>query len=150
MCKFRNVTLRVRTLKMKRRAAAALPTLREESPRFNRDLALYGTVVITAVLSYINSLNGEFVHDDIPAVVMNPDVIGTNPLRKVFENDFWGTPMSDVNSHKSYRPLTTLSFSRLVFPLYLNKQNITCLNLAFPGCNYQDVGNSSRSSIMEY
>ncbi|XP_047989532.1 protein O-mannosyl-transferase TMTC1-like [Leguminivora glycinivorella] len=110
MCKFRNVTLRVRTLKMKRRAAATLPMVREESPRFNRDLALYGTVVITAVLSYINSLNGEFVHDDIPAVVMNPDVIGTNSLRKVFENDFWGTPMSDVNSHKSYRPLTTLSF----------------------------------------
>ncbi|XP_063380091.1 protein O-mannosyl-transferase TMTC1-like [Cydia fagiglandana] len=107
MCKSRNVTLRMRTLKMKRRA---LPTVREEPPRLNSDLILYGIVTAAAVLSYFNSLNGEFVHDDIPAIVTNPDVIGTNSLRQVFDNDFWGTPMGDVNSHKSYRPLTSLSF----------------------------------------
>lgn len=32
------------------------------------------------------------------------------PLWVVFTNDFWGTPLSDPESHKSYRPLTVLSF----------------------------------------
>ena len=32
------------------------------------------------------------------------------PLATIFTNDFWGTPLSDPESHKSYRPLTILSF----------------------------------------
>ena len=32
------------------------------------------------------------------------------PLSRLFLNDFWGLPLSDPESHKSYRPLTTLSF----------------------------------------
>ena len=31
-------------------------------------------------------------------------------MRAVFGNDFWGLPLSDPESHKSYRPLTVLSF----------------------------------------
>ncbi|XP_050342068.1 protein O-mannosyl-transferase TMTC1-like [Nymphalis io] len=112
MCKCRNVPLRSpRTSpKMKRR----LTTVREEprSPKSlcNSDVAIYIMVVSTAVLSYVNSFNGDFVHDDIPAIVTNGDVVGTNSLKQLFLNDFWGTPMADPNSHKSYRPLTTLSF----------------------------------------
>ena len=30
--------------------------------------------------------------------------------RSVFSHDFWGSPLSDPTSHKSYRPLTILSF----------------------------------------
>ena len=33
-----------------------------------------------------------------------------SPLSEVFRNDFWGMPLSDPESHKSYRPLTVLSF----------------------------------------
>lgn len=82
--------------------------MREEPKK--SDVMIYVMVVTIAVLSYCNSLNGEFVHDDIPAIVTNGDVIGSNPLKELFLNDFWGTPMLDVDSHKSYRPLTTLSF----------------------------------------
>lgn len=32
------------------------------------------------------------------------------PLSSVFSNDFWGLSLSDPESHKSYRPLTILSF----------------------------------------
>lgn len=32
------------------------------------------------------------------------------PLSEVFQNDFWGQRLSDPESHKSFRPLTTLSF----------------------------------------
>ena len=31
-------------------------------------------------------------------------------MRAVLGNDFWGLPLSDPESHKSYRPLTVLSF----------------------------------------
>ncbi|CAK1577953.1 unnamed protein product [Parnassius mnemosyne] len=94
-----------------------LPSVREEvsRPKTWRSLcesewAVYILVASVGSLTYANSLNGEFVHDDIPAIVSNGDVNGANPLLQVFKNDFWGTPMSDLNSHKSYRPLTTLSF----------------------------------------
>ncbi|XP_059061198.1 protein O-mannosyl-transferase TMTC1-like [Achroia grisella] len=72
--------------------------------------AIYALVSSVGALTYANSFDGEFVHDDIPAIVSNSDVNGGNPIARVFKNDFWGTPMSDLNSHKSYRPLTTLSF----------------------------------------
>ncbi|KAG6447797.1 hypothetical protein O3G_MSEX005176 [Manduca sexta] len=110
MCRFRNVIIKLRNSpKMKRRS---LTTVREESPKPSSisDLAIYTMVTTTAVLSYVNSLNGDFVHDDIPAIVTNGDVVGSNSLRQLFLDDFWGTPMADANSHKSYRPLTTLSF----------------------------------------
>jgi Domain of unknown function (DUF1736). len=39
----------------------------------------------------------------------NEDVKKTN-ISKIFQNDYWGRPMSSSNSHKSYRPFTVLSF----------------------------------------
>lgn len=71
---------------------------------------LYSFVCVVAVSCYFNGIKGDFVHDDIPAVTLNNDVLALNPLYDVFKNDFWGLPMSDVTSHKSYRPLTTLTF----------------------------------------
>ncbi|CAG9768090.1 unnamed protein product [Ceutorhynchus assimilis] len=71
---------------------------------------IYSVVGILAVTCYLNIIDGDFVHDDIPAVTLNKDVLAINPVKSVFENDFWGTPMADENSHKSYRPLTVLTF----------------------------------------
>ncbi|KAG5870491.1 hypothetical protein JTB14_029639 [Gonioctena quinquepunctata] len=71
---------------------------------------IYSLVCTIAIACYLNGLNGDFVHDDIPAVTINKDVLAINPVSHVFKNDFWGTPMADLNSHKSYRPLTTLTF----------------------------------------
>lgn len=109
MCRCRNVTLKFKAPKMKRRS---LTTVREDpQPKtYCSDFAIYTMVTTTAVLSYVNALNGDFVHDDIPAIVTNGDVVGTNSLRQLFLDDYWGMPMADANSHKSYRPLTTLSF----------------------------------------
>ncbi|CAK1577847.1 unnamed protein product [Parnassius mnemosyne] len=111
MCRCRNVKVKLKTRpKMKRRS---LPTVREDNQKrntCNSDFVIYVMVITAAVLSYVNSLNGDFVHDDIPAIVTNGDVIGINSFKELFLNDFWGTPMSDASSHKSYRPLTTLSF----------------------------------------
>lgn len=70
----------------------------------------YVVQIIVTIVCYLNGLNGDFVHDDIPAITMNKDVLALNPTTALFKNDFWGTAMSDVSSHKSYRPLTTVSF----------------------------------------
>ncbi|KAL0273181.1 UNVERIFIED_CONTAM: hypothetical protein PYX00_005917 [Menopon gallinae] len=76
----------------------------------NRHWKEYGVVVAVSLTCYANALLGDFVHDDIPAIMHNRDVTGQTPLLEIFKNDFWGAPMSDPSSHKSYRPLTTLSF----------------------------------------
>lgn len=74
------------------------------------DAAVYALVAAVCIICYVNSLNGDFVHDDLVAVTTNPDVLGKNPVTELFVNDFWGKPMSDPVSHKSYRPLTVLTF----------------------------------------
>lgn len=62
-------------------------------------------------LCYGRSLQGEFVHDDVWAIVNNPDVRPGAPLRwGIFTNDFWGKGMAENTSHKSYRPLCVLTF----------------------------------------
>lgn len=35
---------------------------------------------------------------------------GKHPAWKILVDDFWGAPLTNTNSHKSYRPLTTLSY----------------------------------------
>lgn len=57
-----------------------------------------------------HSLAGDFVFDDTEAVVHNVDIQPEIPLRRIFEDDFWGTELNSESSHKSYRPLTTLTF----------------------------------------
>lgn len=59
---------------------------------------------------YGNSLRGEFVHDDVWAIVNNPDVRAAAPVSAAFANDFWGKRMAENTSHKSYRPLCVLTF----------------------------------------
>ena len=59
---------------------------------------------------FLNSLHGELIFDDLHAVIRNEDVRGGNPMARVWVDDFWGTPMASNSSHKSYRPITVLSF----------------------------------------
>ncbi|XP_057381513.1 protein O-mannosyl-transferase TMTC1-like [Daphnia carinata] len=64
-----------------------------------------------AVGVYTNSLGGDFVHDDLSAITGNRDI--TDPTAGTWDflyNDFWGTSLLDPRSHKSYRPLTILTF----------------------------------------
>lgn len=80
------------------------------SLRRNSLIQIQGLLVLITFICYANSIPGDFVHDDIEAIVRNPDVIGSNKWTSLWFNDFWGKPMSDPLSHKSYRPLTTLTF----------------------------------------
>uniref|UniRef100_F6UR71 Protein O-mannosyl-transferase TMTC1 n=1 Tax=Equus caballus TaxID=9796 RepID=F6UR71_HORSE len=81
-------------------------------------------------LCYGRSLQGEFVHDDVWAIVNNPDVRPGAPLRwGIFTNDFWGKGMAENTSHKSYRPLCVLTFKLNIFltgmnPFYFHAVNV--------------------------
>ncbi len=73
-------------------------------------VAGFTVVLSAAILCYWNTLGGELVHDDRFAIKENMDIRTTAPLTQLFTNDFWGKPMADPTSHKSYRPLTVLTF----------------------------------------
>lgn len=76
----------------------------------HQNMQMYSIVGIFGILVYLNSLPGHFVHDDLPAIVYNRDVLGTSSIYEMLLNDFWGMRMKLKESHKSYRPLTTLTF----------------------------------------
>ncbi|CAB3400234.1 unnamed protein product [Caenorhabditis bovis] len=67
-------------------------------------------IVVFAFVPFLPSINGDFVFDDAESIVNNPIVNGQESIIKIFSRDFWGTPIQSPHSHKSYRPLTTLTF----------------------------------------
>lgn len=70
----------------------------------------YIWISIAAFSAYCNTLWGTFVFDDNEAIVKNKDVMPYTPIQNIFKNDFWGTDIGLNSSHKSYRPLTILSY----------------------------------------
>uniref|UniRef100_A0A671WGK9 dolichyl-phosphate-mannose--protein mannosyltransferase n=1 Tax=Sparus aurata TaxID=8175 RepID=A0A671WGK9_SPAAU len=94
----------------------------------------YAVLAALCALCYSNSLHGELVHDDVWAIINNPDVRPGSSLRNIFSNDFWGKRMADNTSHKSYRPLCILTFKLNILlhgmtPLYFHIVNV-CLHCA--------------------
>ncbi|KAF2368007.1 protein of unknown function DUF1736 [Trinorchestia longiramus] len=67
-------------------------------------------VSLFALVCFMGSIEGEFVFDDSEAIINNVDIRWQSPVADVFSNDFWGTRLTHPSSHKSYRPLTVLSF----------------------------------------
>ncbi|KAK3095523.1 hypothetical protein FSP39_015624 [Pinctada imbricata] len=67
-------------------------------------------VFVLAVGCFINSYNGDFVFDDSEAVLTNDDLKPSTPVVDLFKHDFWGNKLDSKTSHKSYRPLTVLTF----------------------------------------
>ncbi|XP_057669098.1 protein O-mannosyl-transferase TMTC4-like isoform X1 [Diorhabda carinulata] len=70
----------------------------------------YITISVAAFICYCNTLGGTFVFDDNEAIVKNKDVMPYTNIWNIFKNDFWGTDITLNSSHKSYRPLTILSY----------------------------------------
>lgn len=93
------------------------PSPVSDSPSLG-ELALPCVVVfLVAALCYANSLEGDMLLDDDGCIKGNKDV--TDPsatIYDIFQHDYWGASVWDRNSHKSYRPLTILSY-RMNFQL---------------------------------
>ncbi|KAM3966715.1 LOW QUALITY PROTEIN: protein O-mannosyl-transferase Tmtc4 [Aphomia sociella] len=81
------------------------------------------SIVCLSILPFVFSLHGDFVFDDSEAILKNKD-ISSESWSDPFYNDFWGTNIKSNSSHKSYRPLTVLSF-RIQY--YLNGQELSAV-----------------------
>lgn len=93
------------------------------------------TVVALCGLSYYNILENEFSFDDNFAVVKNPDVTQGATLPVLFSHDFWGRDILDSLSHKSWRPLTTLTFRWNFMLAGLEVESYHAVNLALHTAN---------------
>jgi len=86
-----------------------------EFTKKSSETKLITIIWLTTITVYITSLPGNFVHDDVPAIIRNHDVSGITLKRwslfNLFTNDYWGTPIANKASHKSYRPFTVLTFA---------------------------------------
>ena len=71
---------------------------------------ILATILVCAIFSNAPSLGGDFVFDDSEAILGNSDVTGNKSLLELFHHDFWGKDIQSNRSHKSYRPITVLSF----------------------------------------
>lgn len=71
-------------------------------------LGILCAVIGTAV--YANTLDCGFCFDDLSAIKENADLRPESPWSNLLRNDFWGTAMHKEGSHKSYRPLSVLTF----------------------------------------
>uniref|UniRef100_A0A2A4K6I1 dolichyl-phosphate-mannose--protein mannosyltransferase n=2 Tax=Heliothis virescens TaxID=7102 RepID=A0A2A4K6I1_HELVI len=78
-------------------------------------------IICFSILPFLFTLKGDFVFDDSEAVVKNKDITSES-WTDIFYNDFWGTNIQSNLSHKSYRPLTILSY-RLNY--VLNKKKLS-------------------------
>ncbi|XP_060065746.1 protein O-mannosyl-transferase TMTC4-like [Ylistrum balloti] len=67
-------------------------------------------VFILAGVCFVNSYDGDFVFDDSEAILNNKDLHGDVPVTDLFFHDFWGKKLTSKTSHKSYRPLTVLTY----------------------------------------
>jgi len=66
---------------------------------------------LIAILAYfdVRSLSGGWVYDDAGSVIKNVVVNGMVDWKEAFTRDYWGTEMKESQSHKSFRPITTLT-----------------------------------------
>ncbi|GKY94014.1 hypothetical protein MPSEU_000368200 [Mayamaea pseudoterrestris] len=67
---------------------------------------------VVAVVAYYDkdALHGGFVYDDNGSIKSNVVVNGNVPFNEILTRDYWGSPMADIQSHKSFRPITTATF----------------------------------------
>ena len=81
---------------------------RPTAAAFATDAAVLAAAIAAA--AYVSSVPCDFVFDDTLAIVDNADVRPGSDLRAILRNDFWGKAITAEDSHKSYRPLTILTF----------------------------------------
>lgn len=78
-------------------------------PDIRSAAVLVGFIALSAIVHY-PSLRGEFVSDDLNAIVSNERVIAGASAKEIFTTfSWWGSSRGDA---PGYRPLTTWSFAR--------------------------------------
>lgn len=73
-------------------------------------------IMLTCIVVYHNSCYCGFVFDDISAIKDNRDLRPHTPLKNIFYNDFWGTPMHKVRKKKWRKTNIELKVEEYVAP----------------------------------
>lgn len=102
-----------------------------------KKLFQYLSLIAVCLLCYgptSTSRDAQFVFDDFVAIVRNTDVTNVkrpilHAIQRIFAHDFWGTNITDPTSHKSYRPLITLTFN-LEYRFYNDKDIVVNMKTA--------------------
>ena len=77
------------------------------------DVALLAIAVGCSLALFASpaQLRGPLLYDDKAAVLQMPVVMGTERLERVWHVDFWGRDLDSPESHKSWRPLVTVTYA---------------------------------------
>lgn len=121
----------------------------DENDYLVKRLLFQSVLILLCLASYSHAINGNFVFDDTVAILKNVDVT-TYPTNwtSIFNNDFWGTSILSSESHKSYRPLTTLIF-HLEFSNGFRAKHMKAINLSIHCINTLLVWNLFRKFRFE-
>eukprot|EP00949_MAST-11_sp_MAST-11-sp1_P000863 g863.t1 len=70
---------------------------------------------VVGLVLYATTVDCDFLYDDVPAVKENPVVIRVDQslatMGEIFSRrDFWGGELQQAQSHKSYRPITSVTY----------------------------------------
>ena len=73
---------------------------------------VYLIISLLSALLYCNTIFCGFVFDDRAAILNNKDVMSKDLSNRFgfIHHDFWGQNITNADSHKSYRPLTTFTY----------------------------------------
>jgi len=79
---------------------------------YSQVVTKYLAVFLISVAAYCgkDSLNAPFAYDDEGTIVQNRTIRPETPMKVLWESDYWSQNLTSSDSHKSYRPLTTLTF----------------------------------------
>ena len=90
-------------------------------------------LAVVCIVCYYNSLQCGFVFDDISAIKDNRDLRPHTPIKNIFFNDFWGTPMEKV------RFVYLLKIHGLLLYYSFFKQNFYCIYSILLGTKSQVI-----------
>eukprot|EP00617_Octactis_speculum_P026000 CAMPEP_0185745562 /NCGR_PEP_ID=MMETSP1174-20130828/3935_1 /TAXON_ID=35687 /ORGANISM="Dictyocha speculum, Strain CCMP1381" /LENGTH=737 /DNA_ID=CAMNT_0028419661 /DNA_START=59 /DNA_END=2269 /DNA_ORIENTATION=- len=106
------------------------PSEVDASKLLGRNDTQFGVFLVCfSVLLYFNSLRGQLVFDDEPAIVRNADLRPESPWSLLLTHDFWGAPLRLKTSNKSYRPLTVATFKLNYFIHGLSPEGYHLVNI---------------------
>ncbi|KAH3756693.1 protein O-mannosyl-transferase TMTC3 [Pelomyxa schiedti] len=95
---------------------------------------LLSLVCVSVGVWFSNAVHGQFCFDDHAAIERNLDVVPSTPYYHLLHHDFWGNDIASNSSHKSFRPVTVLSFklTRLFYDKFVADSNEDGTNLNTP------------------
>jgi len=107
---------------------------------------------LIAIVAYfdIRALSGGYVYDDAGSVIKNVVVNGMVDWKEAFTRDYWGTEMKQAQSHKSFRPITTISLkANYVFAKRIKKYLQQQQQQKQHGYNNKATNNNDESGVDE-